>query len=291
MENFETIGAGLCREVHAPAHGRQDLGHSPGGPIDRFSVQTGNIMLGSPDFACAVEIVYAPVLEFKQDCLFVLTGAPCRNAVLQHGPDPTTSVALRHNTIESAQKGDWIVLGKPEYGLRSYICFAARDTVADADSAVGRSRAAYEDVHTFGDADGRIRLTRGPEYDLLDEPKRFLNQAWTTTCGMSDMGVRLICPGADWPDLQQGNMVSGPVNDGTVQLTPTGPIILLRQRATIGGYPRIFNVIDADVDVLGQYGPNQVLHFRELTVEEAVRIAAGREQALEQFRADWAREG
>jgi allophanate hydrolase subunit 2 len=129
----------------------------------------------------------------------------------------------------------------------------------------------------------------GPEYDLLEDPAQFLAQNWTTTHGMSDMGIRLICPGANWPDLEQGSMVSGPINDGTVQLTPTGPIILLRQRATTGGYPRIFNVLDADIDVLGQYGPNQALHFREVTVEEARSIATRRQEAVERFRTNWAR--
>ncbi len=41
--------------------------------------------------------------------------------------------------------------------------------------------------------------------------------------------------------------------NGTVQLTQSEPIILLKHRQTIGGYPRIFNVIYADVDLLVQY--------------------------------------
>jgi allophanate hydrolase subunit 2 len=79
-------------------------------------------------------------------------------------------------------------------------------------------------------------------------------------------------------------MVSAPVNDGTVQLTPSGPIILLRQRQTVGGYPRVLNVISADVDLLGQYAPFQFLYFRLVSLKEAQHAARTKKEDLERLR-------
>ena len=81
-----------------------------------------------------------------------------------------------------------------------------------------------------------------------------------------------------------GNMISGPVTDGTVQLTPKGPIILLRQRQTVGGYPRVFNVIDPDVDLLAQYRPDQTLQFRPIDFNEAQAIKAQYNRDLDRLK-------
>ena len=93
----------------------------------------------------------------------------------------------------------------------------------------------------------------------LENPQLFFDNVWKTTAQMDKMGMRLA--GKHRLNCTLANMVSEAVADGTVQLTPDGPIILLRHRQTTGGYPRIFNVITADIDLLGQYGPNQVIRF------------------------------
>ena len=67
-------------------------------------------------------------------------------------------------------------------------------------------------------------------------------------------------------------MISEAVADGTIQLTPNGPLILLRHRQTVGGYPRIFNVISADVDILAQVAPNCLIQFKKVTRSEALKV-------------------
>ena len=94
------------------------------------------------------------------------------------------------------------------------------------------------------------------------------------------MGMRLAGFG---PPLRISleNMISAPVSDGTVQLPPQGPIVLLWHRQTVGGYPGIFNVVSADMDVLAQYGPEQVLRFREVSMEEAREAARRRRREID----------
>lgn len=71
-------------------------------------------------------------------------------------------------------------------------------------------------------------------------------------------------------DTQKIEMISQPVTDGTIQLAPSGPIVLLRHRQTVGGYPRIANVIEADISKLSQYTPGSKIRFKLVSLEEAI---------------------
>jgi allophanate hydrolase subunit 2 len=287
MNAFRALGAGLFREVRQPVYGRQDLGYSPGGPQDRWSVQVGNILLGNDDFAPALEIVYPPRLECAADSLFILTGAPRRNAEFLTASAGGSTVALQHGVVTLARKGDRIFLGRAEYGFRTYLCFRPCEglSAARCNSLVGRARPPHREICTWPETDSRIRVTEGPEHADLTNPEAFLGQPWRTTAGMSDMGIRLA-PLGEWQLVPASrDMVSQPVNDGTIQLTPSGPIVLMRERPTIGGYPRIFNVIGPDVDLLAQYGPNEVIRFKRISRREATALSARRAQGLDRLRA------
>jgi allophanate hydrolase subunit 2 len=287
MECVRVIDAGLLREVSAPEYGRQDAGYSPGGPLDRFSARTGNILLDNPDFSPVLEIVVPPVLEFEERCLFALTGAGCRDAVLTTASGARGRMReIAHGRVESAERGDRLSRGEKAYGFRTYLCVAACRGAAPAGSGspLGRDRGAYSELSSWTDPDGRIRVIEGPEFHLLEDAESFVDEPWLTTAEMSDMGIRLAGAGQGPQTVSLGNMISEPVSDGTIQWTPKGPIVLLRGRQTIGGYPRILNVIGPDVDLLAQYGPDQVIRFRRVTVEEAVAVVRTQEQDLDRFR-------
>ncbi len=288
---IEVIGAGICREVHAPSYGRQDIGYSPGGPVDRFSMQVGNIMLGNDDFAPALEIIFTSVLQFKQDCQFVLTGAKRSNSYLQQiSSHYETSVSVVHGTITYAQAGDRITFGQTVYGLRTYLCqktFDQGKAPTSQQSLLGRSKPPYREICPGADSNHGIRVLEGPDCRYLEDASLFLNNTWKTTVDISDMGIRLSSPGSRQPVTDLNEMVSAPVNDGTIQLTPDGPIVLLRSRPTTGGYPRIYNVVGSDLDLLGQYGPNQIVRFSQVTETEARCLAIERKQNLDLFRQTW----
>jgi len=283
MDVIETSGSGLAQEIGAPAYGRQDLGYSPGGPQDRFAMRTGNIMLGNDDFAAALEIVQPPVIEFRADCLFVLTGAKRREAVLRN---PQPSAGVSHGAVTYAHRGDRLTLGETEYGFRTYLCVAPCEGKPEArrKALLGRTRPPYNELSTWTDPEQRIRALQGSEYRWLKDPSAFLDHPWLTTADMSDMGIRLAPAGGERLRTDSREMVSQPVNDGTIQLTPDGPIVLLRKRQTIGGYPRIFNVISADVDLLAQYGPGQIIRFKGVSFAEAQDAAARQQQDLKRLR-------
>ncbi|MDE5014647.1 hydrolase, partial [Francisella tularensis subsp. holarctica] len=51
---------------------------------------------------------------------------------------------------------------------------------------------------------------------------------------------------------------------------PSGPIVLLRHRQTVGGDPCIANVIEADISKLSQYTPGSKIRFKLVSLEEAI---------------------
>ncbi|MCP4753955.1 MAG: hypothetical protein GY866_23980, partial [Proteobacteria bacterium] len=118
----------------------------------------------------------------------------------------------------------------------------------------------------------KVRVLEGPEYEYLNDPDPFLNNTWETTRDISEMGMRLASSG-EMPSVSVKNMISEAVSDGTIQLTPNGPIVLLRHRQTVGGYPRIFNVISADMDLLGQYSAKKTIRFEKVALDEAMKAA------------------
>ncbi len=277
---FAVARQGICRTVSLPAFGQQDTGHTPGGAMDLFSFRTGNILLGNPESAPALEMVFPPTLVFEADALFVLTGAAHCGTRLTGAAGAT---AIRHGRVHRGRKGDILSFGKLNYGFRTYLCFRALRGSAE-ESIEGRDRGAFGAMAGWMDRRGFIRVMEGPEYARAADAERFFDIAWTISRDTSDMGMRLEHPGAPLRGTL-GNMVSAAVATGTIQLTPKGPIILLKHRQTVGGYPRIFTVASTDTDLLGQYAPGQKLRFRRVSRDEALDALRTQRKVLDELKA------
>jgi antagonist of KipI len=76
-------------------------------------------------------------------------------------------------------------------------------------------------------------------------------------------------------------MISEAVACGTIQVPADGnPIILLRDRQTVGGYPKIAEVISVDLPKLAQMQPGKKVFFQEVSVETAQQLYAERQREL-----------
>lgn len=265
LEELEIQGNGMYSCVDGPEYGKQDLGYSPGGPQDRFSCGCGNILLGNPHHKTALEIIYPPKVRFGQDVLFTLVGARYDQVYLHGNKQP-----IEQAVVYKAKKGERLSFGKRVKGFRAYLC--TRPYSDEISHIVGRARGPFSDICSWSDPDNYIRLVEGPEHGWLGNPDMFFLKKWTTSKDMSGMGIRLKAEG-DSILASSDSMISSAVADGTIQLTSTGPIILMRGRQTTGGYPRIFNVISADLDMLAQYGPGQRVKFKLVDMDEARRTA------------------
>jgi len=275
-DGFRTFGYGIADSVSLPRYGRQDLGFSPGGAMDCFSLRRGNLMLGNPAAAPALEMIVPPKIEILTSGCFVLTGARCK----AHLHSENTVPDVEHSRVYPVQPGDRIVFGGKQYGMRTYFCYRAcrkKEALLKAGAVLP-----FASMADWVDPQGRIRVLPGPEYGCLENPQLIFDGFWKTTAQMDKMGIRLS--GATRLACSLVNMISAAVADGTVQLTPDGPIILLRHRQTTGGYPRIFNVITADIDLLGQYGPNERIRFLQVCRKEACELARKKEAVWERLR-------
>ena len=93
------------------------------------------------------------------------------------------------------------------------------------------------------------------------------------------MGLRL--EGAPLRQIPGRQMITEGVSLGTIQVPPSGlPIILFVDQQTTGGYPKIGNVIAADLHRVGQLRPRDEIRFEQVTLENARSLLIEQEKAL-----------
>mgnify|MGYP003700732345 FL=1 len=126
-----------------------------------------------------------------------------------------------------------------------------------------------------------MRATAGPEAGLLeDDSEHFFTMRWAVGRRADRMGAEL-----DGPRLhmrEEITMASSPVFPGTVQCPRSGaPFLLMADAQTVGGYPRIAQVIGADLHLTGQLRPGDEVWFRKTSPAEARDIARKKEALFE----------
>ncbi len=112
----------------------------------------------------------------------------------------------------------------------------------------------------------------GPEWSLLPTSVQanILQAAWVVQANSDRQGLRLASAelASSWPQasLPQAsslsNMISSAVLPGTIQLTPSGLILLLCDAQTVGGFPRVLLLAqEVAVDVAGQLKQGDALQL------------------------------
>ena len=130
-----------------------------------------------------------------------------------------------------------------------------------------------------------IRALPGLEHDLFNEAsrERFWGGKFQVTQQSDRMGYRLL--GQVLQLSEQKELLSSAVTFGTVQVPPQGsPIILMADHQTTGGYPRIAQVITADLPKLAQVQPGQNIQFKEVSLQQAHAHYLRQEAELEQLK-------
>lgn len=114
----------------------------------------------------------------------------------------------------------------------------------------------------------------------LDE---FWNSEFVIDSKSDRMGYRLKGPEISMEEKIE--MISGEVSFGTIQIPPDGnPIILLADRATAGGYPKIAHVCDYDIQKLVQMKPGEKIKFEKIDIKEAERLYIERQKEIEDLK-------
>src|SRR5260370_7687402 len=93
------------------------------------------------------------------------------------------------------------------------------------------------------------------------------------------MGIR--CAGPTIPHAKGADIISDGIAAGAIQVPGAGlPIVLLADRQTVGGYPKIATVASVDLPRLGRLLPGQTVRFAAVTVEEAEQLRRDQEARI-----------
>ena len=273
------LQAGGARIVDGGRPGYGHLGVAAGGPADFRAMSAANHLLSRPDDATCLEFSGAGGRWLLSgEGQFCLTGADmnwrlngrlveaCQVQYLDGDGLLIGSLARRGLRAYLAANGDWdlpVVLDSREPGVPGTRAITDGWSVAVNWEEECPFRSDF-DVHRFHPSEEpAISVVPGPEWSLLSpEQQRWLTTtAFTVSADSNRQGIRLT--GEDLPGPAIPNQLSSPVLPGTVQLTPTGPILLGPDAQTIGGYPRVLLVTEpAERAVAFQVKTGDDLRFR-----------------------------
>ena len=285
--------------------GYQASGVSVAGPMDAFSHRLANLLVGNDPDAAAFEVtLIGPEFDVDADTTIAIAGAQinvtCDGLLLPIG----ASVAV--------SRGQRLRFGRLHQGARAYLAVAggiqtpavlgsrsthlvshmggvdgralvAGDRVPVLDSAAAPTRKATGlTLPTGGRA--RLRVLPGPQEEwFTPESFRALSSVSFRVSPRSNrMGYRL--EGPPLMRSREGEPISEPVGMGAIQVPGAGePILLMADRQTAGGYPKIGHVISADLPLAGQLAPGDFVEFVTCTKQEAVAALIARERQLLRF--------
>ncbi|WP_138755855.1 biotin-dependent carboxyltransferase family protein [Paenibacillus sinopodophylli] len=134
--------------------------------------------------------------------------------------------------------------------------------------------------------DSIVRVMPGSHFGLLEieSRKAFFHQTYSISMQSDRMGCRL--EGTEKLILIPHNeLLSEPVAHGTVQLPANGnPIVLLADRQTTGGYPRIAQVAAVDIPIFAQLKPGDRFRFEAITHKDAEQLYMNSEQDIQMLK-------
>ncbi|MFP3388171.1 biotin-dependent carboxyltransferase family protein [Brevibacillus sp. SIMBA_040] len=130
-----------------------------------------------------------------------------------------------------------------------------------------------------------VRVIRGEQFDDFTEQSRhsFFQQSFQVSPRSDRMGYRLTGPTLTLTSPNE--LISAAVTSGTIQVPPDGqPIVLMADRQTIGGYPKIGYVASVDLSVVAQLRPGDPVRFVEISLRDAQSALYEREILMKQIK-------
>jgi biotin-dependent carboxylase-like uncharacterized protein len=278
--------------------GYQRFGVPVSGALDPLSMRAANLLVGNPPQAATLEILHhGPHVRVEaESARLAYAGAPVRIAVegaMRRTFSPGQSFLL--------QSGEELRIGAVSAGNAGYLaveggfdvalCLGSRSTYTRArlGGINGRrleagdhlplceQRASVRSERRWLDcgiaAPRVLRVVLGPQDDYFTSPAidAFLSASFIVSRASDRMGIRL-----EGPALKHAkgfDIVSDGTAPGAIQVPGDGqPIVLLVDRQTTGGYPKIATVVSADLAALGRLAPGASISFTTVTLADAAAL-------------------
>lgn len=131
------------------------------------------------------------------------------------------------------------------------------------------------------DSPATLRVVAGQQWAAFTQEARqaFVDGEFRLSPQSDRMGFRFEGPKLSLREPLE--MISEAVAFGTIQVPPDGkPIVLMADRQTTGGYPKIASVASVDLPILAQTMPQQGVRFAPIPLDEAQRLDLARERAI-----------
>jgi biotin-dependent carboxylase-like uncharacterized protein len=254
----------------------RSLGVPVSGAADRYALALGNALVGNPPNTAALEMTLAgPTVQADCELACVVYGAPFELTC--------TARRLTVGKTFTLHAGEELRIGGTHEKMRAYLCvrggFEAK-VILGSRSALGPLAAGAELPCAGATMPARfihppqawnhepriLRTLDGPQAEWF-AVEDFYRQEYAVTPDSNRMGLRLQGEPLGMPGRE---LVSEPVCPGAVQVTSNGQCIILGvDGQTIGGYPKIAQVISADLDKVGQLRPGDCIAFQLICLAEA----------------------
>src|SRR5450756_2865050 len=273
----------------------RSFGVPRGGAMDLFAIRAINAIVGNSLDAAALEwALGGGAVRFDRDCLFAIGGATARATLSGKIVAPCTTThaqAGEEFTVEQITSGRFLYLAC-DGGIDVPVLLGSRSTylpgrfggyegrmLRSGDSvALGAPPATHpaEGFRSAADPTPRydseiVHVTAGTQEDLFDESAwRTLTESDYRISTASDRtGYKL-----EGPTLGNslGMLPSEAGCPGAIQVPGDGlPIVLMADAPTVGGYPKIAVVSEADLPILAQRRPGESIRFQLITIEQSQR--------------------
>jgi 5-oxoprolinase (ATP-hydrolysing) subunit C len=288
------------QDLGRPGYGVR--GVSASGACDTVSLRVANRAVGNPPGSAALEMTMSGGrYRFEGAAVAAVTGAEC--TVRVDGRAVECWVAF------DIEAGALLEIGQAASGSRMYLAvaggFAVPPFLGSASTHLMTGLGGFEgralrkgDRLAIGIASPvrgllrkevlarlrprkTLRVTYAPQTDWFADGQRaaFVESPYRVTPDANRMGLRL--EGTALSCARGAGMVTEGVALGAVQIPPEGqPIILFVEQQTTGGYPKIANVIRADLASVGQLRPSDEVRFEWVSFETARALYREQEELL-----------
>jgi antagonist of KipI len=285
--------------------GYQSCGVPVAGPMDPLSHRLANALVGNDRGAATLEVtLVGPELEFEDERVVAVTGADFEitldgklaqtGAPFMVAPESRLRFGRRRRGARAYLAIRGGVAVPPVLGSRATHVISAmgglggrslkagdRLPLGVADVARPTATALADPVVPLPGQPARLRVLPGPQADAFaaDAFEALQSAAYTVGQQSDRMGFRL--EGPRLAHARGADIISDATPLGVLQVPASGqPILLMADRQTTGGYPKIGTVISADLPVAGQLGPGDTIVFSVCTPREAMAALIAQERAL-----------
>lgn len=279
MGELTILKSGMASIQDLGRHGYARYGVPRCGAMDSISMQRANALLENPPLEACLEITLMGLqLEFSAATQIAITGAVFDMELSGKSFNP--------NEVVRVKPGNILKFGRLLHGCRAYVAIeggfktelvlgsrSMYSGVTKTNRLGKGDRLPYGDISN-GNTEGMnskitweehtlnrdIPVLAGPEFgDLPPKAQAILfEKQFSLSKNMDRMGIQLT---EILPNKLKG-LTTGPVVPGTVQLTPSGKlVVLMRDAQTTGGYPRILQLTEFGICSMAQKKQGDTIKF------------------------------